>query len=318
MHPTIFACFSVVFASLSVPTDAQDSRPSTRPATPTELLGLLGGQWKSGGIKQPDGGTISFGDHMVSELLPGGRWLVSFRSDGPADIAWSFQALELLPETGSVAGVIVQGGLGDVRLLNGSIRGRHLTVNELTARRTYTMDGDVLMVDHEQVDTQGRRTEPAEVEKFVRVKRPRGLFEPAKDVLPPKNKLEERLRELVGIWKPTGGKNLIDGTPYSCAGEVNTLLPGGWVASVTRQPPEVSITLMGVDPAGHAVVGAELASWRPTAALVSGYLEADLLVTRISGAETVWQVSGQRVTQTRRSPPYAGAREHATFELTKE
>jgi hypothetical protein len=313
----VATCLLVMFASFAA--TAQESRPSSRSTTSAELFQLLSGHWRSRPLKQPAGEILTFRDHVVTQVLPGGRWLVSFSgSEGSGESAWEFQAIEAIPETSSVAGVIVHGALGDVRLLHGWIDGRHLVLNELTERRTYTMDGDVMLVSREQTATDGRRSEPPQLEKFSLVIRGRDLFEPGKQVQPPKTKLEERLRELVGTWKPTGGKNLIDGTPYSCPGEVNTLLPGGWIASVTRQSPNVSITLMGVDPAGHAVAGVELASWRPTAALVSGYLDADRLVTRISGAETVWQVAGQRMTQTRRSPAYAGGRERAIFELTRE
>lgn len=335
MRMSILACVLFTFLSVAPPTASQESRPQSRPSaqppSAAELLALLSGHWRGRAVKQPNGETVSFSDYVVNEVLPGGRWFVSFSGgDGSEDTSWEFQAIELIPDTSSIAGVIVSGGMQDVRLLNGWIRGRHLIVNELSERRTYTLDGEVLMVDREQVDSTGRRIqevdqngrprESAEIEKLVRVKRPRQLFEPANRVPAPRTKLEERLRELVGTWKPTGGKDLITGTPYRCAGEMNTLLPGGWIASVTQQAPDlVTITLMGVDPAGHAVVGVELASYRPTAALVSGYLEDDRLVTRISGGETVWKVEGSRMTQTRRAPAYgSGTKDRAIFELTKE
>ena len=87
--------------------------------------------------------------------------------------SWKFQALELLPNTSSVSGVIVDGRLRDVRLLQGWVQGRHLIVNELSERRTYTMDGEVLLIDSEQVGVNDQRTSVTALEKLVRVKRPR-------------------------------------------------------------------------------------------------------------------------------------------------
>ena len=76
---------------------------------------------------------------------------------------------------------------------------------------------------------------------------------------------------------------------------------------------------MGIDPAGQAVVGAELSSDRATAALVSGYLEDDHLITRISGVERVWTIEDSRMMMTIRSPtPGGGAMKLRTFELIKE
>jgi hypothetical protein len=102
MRTSILECLLFTFLTLNAPVASQESRPesraSTKPPSPGELVQLLSGHWNCRAIKQPSGESVSHCDHVVNEVLPGGRWFVSFTgSDGPAEMFWwKFQALELI------------------------------------------------------------------------------------------------------------------------------------------------------------------------------------------------------------------------------